>query len=393
MFIAPFRLERYYATREFTAPLTLSSSDCETFTVGELLAMDPDPDGSFLDLRLGYTHAAGNPVLRSLIAHQYARIRPDGVLVHTGAQEAVFTMMAGLLEPGDHVIVHAPAYQSLAEVARMRGCDVTPWQTSARNGWALDVGFLADNIRPNTRAIVVNSPHSPTGYLMSRAMQAEITGIARHHGIVVFSDEVYRGLEYDSHDRLPAMCDVYEHGVSLGVLSKAYGLAGLRLGWLASQDHSLLERAAIVKDYTTICASAPSEYLACAALRASDRLLERNGAIVRANLGLWDDFAAAHAELIDVVRPKAGPVAFPRVPQRPDVDAFCAEVLDRAGVLLLPGTVFDARSDAFRIGLGRLNFPAALDRFRWFLAHAMERRSAPVLRLVSASESESRPSA
>lgn len=384
MFIAPFRLERYYATREFTAPVTLSSSDCETMSVGELLALDPEPGASLYDLRLGYTQSAGSPALRSLIAHQYSRIRPDGVLVHTGAQEAVFTLMAGLLEPGDHVIVHAPAYQSLAEVARMRGCEVTPWRTDADHDWALDVEFLADSIRPNTRLIVVNCPHSPTGYLMSRQTQAEITGIARHHGIVVFSDEVYRGLEYDTRNRLPAMCDVYEHGVSLGVLSKAYGLAGLRIGWLATQDHALLDRAAVVKDYTTICSSGPSEHLACAALRASDRILERNGAIVRANLSLWDDFVAAQEEVIDVVRPLAGPVAFPRIPQRPDVDAFCAEVLDRAGVLLLPGTVFDEHSDAFRVGLGRLNFPAALDRFRWYLEQTLRGRVRATLRLEPA---------
>ena len=383
MFIAPFRLERYYATREFTAPVTLSSSDCETMSVGELLALDPEPEGSLYDLRLGYTHSSGAPALRTLLAHQYSRIRPDGVLVHTGAQEAVFTLMAGLLEPGDHVIVHAPAYQSLAEVARMRGCEVTPWQTDADHDWALDLDFLAHSIRRNTRAIVVNCPHSPTGYLMSRQTQAEIAGIARHHGIVVLSDEVYRGLEYEPRNRLPAMCDVYEHGVSLGVLSKAYGLAGLRIGWIASQDPAILDRAAVVKDYTTICASGPSEHLACAALRASDRILERNGAILRANLALWDDFAAAHEELIDVVRPVAGPVAFPRVLQRPDVDAFCAEVLDRAGVLLLPGTVFDEHSDAFRVGLGRLNFPAALDRFRWYLEHTLSPQVRAPLRLVS----------
>jgi aspartate/methionine/tyrosine aminotransferase len=172
------------------------------------------------------------------------------------------------------------------------------------------------------------------------------------------------------------MCDVYEHGVSLGVLSKAYGLAGLRVGWLAARDHTLLERAAEVKDYTTICVPAPSEQLACAALRASRTILTRNASIVRANLALWEEFVDEYRDLLEVVPPRAGPVAFPRVPLRRDVNAFCDEVLDQAGVLLLPGTVFDASSDAFRVGFGRLDFPAALDRFRSYLERTL-RHAAP----------------
>lgn len=368
MAIAPFRLERFFSTREFTAPWLLCASDCESITVGDLLAMEPGAADALLELRLGYTHSQGDPELRRLVAAQYDRIGEEEVLVHAGAQEAVLTTMAALLERGDHVVVHAPSYQSLSEVARWLGADVTAWRADAARGWSLDVDELRAAIRPNTRAIVINSPHSPTGWQMPRATLDAVVAVAREHGLVLFSDEVYRGLEYDAGDRLPAACDLYERAVSLGVLSKSYGLAGLRLGWIATRDAALLAGAAATKDYTTICTSAPSEALARVALRNAERIVARNRGIIAHNLALLDDFMATHAGRIEWVRPRAGPVAFPRIPSRPDVAALCEQVLAESGVLLLPGTTFDERSDAFRIGFGRRDFPDALARFGEWLA-------------------------
>lgn len=357
---APFLLERYFADREFAAPYQLSGSDCETLSVGDLLALVPDAARQLAELRLGYTETAGAPALRAAIAGLYDDLTPDGVLVHSGAQEAVFTLANGLLRPGDHAIVQWPCYQSLHELPRAAGADVSPWPADPVT-WAPDPDELPKLLRPQTRLLVVNAPHNPTGHHFSRPVFDAVVAFARRHGLVLFFDEVYRGLEYSPADRLPAACDAYERAVSLGVMSKAYGLPGLRIGWLASRDAELLAAAAGIKDYTTICSSGPSELLATAALSTGETILERNRGIVRGNLALLGDFFARRADHFRWTPPVAGPVTFPAL-RAGEPDAWCAEVLRRAGVLLLPGTVFDGASRSIRLGFGRRNFPEALAR-------------------------------
>jgi aspartate/methionine/tyrosine aminotransferase len=357
----PFLLERYFAAREFSAPYQLSGSDCETLSVGELLGFDPEAPQRLQELRLGYTETEGAPELRRAIAGLYEAITARGVLVHAGAQEGIFTLVNGVLRPGDHAIVQWPCYQSLFELPRAARAEVTPWRADPAT-WAPDPDDLPRLVRPGTRLLVINSPHNPTGYQFDRGAFDAIVAFARRHGLIVLSDEVYRGLEYRDDDRLPAMGDVYERGVSLGVMSKAYGLAGLRIGWLASRDEALLAEAAAIKDYTTICSSGPSELLATVALGARAPILARNRAIVTRNLDLVRGFFARRAGLFRWVRPRAGPVTYPTLLGDETVEGFCARVLDAAGVLLLPGTVFDASSREIRLGFGRLDTPEALDR-------------------------------
>lgn len=357
----PFLLERYFAAREFSAPWQLSGSDCETLSVAELLAFDPDALQRLQALRLGYTETEGAPELRRAIAGLYEAITARDVLVHAGAQEAIFTLANGILGPGDHAIVQWPCYQSLLELPRAAGAAVTPWRADPAT-WAPDPDQLPRLLRPETRLLVVNSPHNPTGYQFDGHTFGAIVDFARRHGLVLLSDEVYRGLEFDDADRLPAVADRYERGVSLGVLSKAFGLPGLRIGWLATRDAGLLAAAAAIKDYTTICTAAPSELLAAVALNARAPILARNRALVTRNLDLLRGFFARRADRLRWVPPRAGPVTFPTVLGEDTVETFCARVLDTAGVLLLPGTVFDPASREVRLGFGRANMPEALDR-------------------------------
>jgi len=370
MQLRPFRLERYYDTREFTARYMMSASDCETWTVAELTALDPGAAERLHSLPLGYTHTTGHPAVRGRIAALYDHVRPDEIIVHAGGQEAVFTLMNAALEPGDHVIVHHPAYQSLAEIPRALGCDVTPWPTTAAVRWALDPDVLRRIVRPRTKAIVINIPHNPTGWLPSASTLDAIVAIAREHGILLVSDEVYRGLEYDERDRLPAVVDLYERGVSLGVMSKAYGLAGLRLGWLAVRDRDLARRVCEIKDYTTICGSAPSECLATIALEHRHEILSRNIGIIRDNLSAFRAFLDARPTQFAWVPPRAGPVAFVEPARASDIAHYCDLVLARSGVLLLPGTVFDESSRAVRVGLGRRSFREALAHYAEFVDQA-----------------------
>lgn len=180
--------------------------------------------------------------------------------------------------------------------------------------------------------------------------------------ITVFSDEVYRLLEYEEATRLPAACDCSATAVSLGVMSKAFGLAGLRIGWLATHDREILRRCAAFKDYTTICSSAPSEFLATIALKHWQRIVERNRSLIASNLALLDDFFARRSEIMRWQRPAAGPIAFPRLLGTETADAFCERAIREAGVLLLPSSVYQFGDQHVRIGFGRANMPAALAR-------------------------------
>jgi aspartate/methionine/tyrosine aminotransferase len=246
------------------------------------------------------------------------------------------------------------------------GCEVTPWVAREENGWALELDDLKRAIQPNTRLVVINLPHNPTGYLMPKEDFLEVNRIAQESGLILFSDEVYRESEYSPEDRLPAACDLNPTAVSLGVTSKTYGLPGLRIGWIATQQAELYERMAGLKDYTTICNSAPSEFLAELALRHREHLARRSVELIRSNLALAEAFFERHADRFNWVRPKAGPIAFPRLVGE-DVDTFCRELVIQANVLLLPGSLYDDQDNHFRIGLGRANFPEALGRLEEFI--------------------------
>lgn len=366
MNLPPFKLERYFARYEFNTRFLLCASDCEAMSLAELLAYEEGAEARFGDLWLGYTESQGDPGLRDEIAGLYERLAADQVLVHSGAEEAIFTFMNAALDPGDHIVVHSPCYQSLKSVAEARGVAVSDWTGDPDDGWALDPDELGQLLRPNTKAIVLNCPHNPTGYLMPSGRLEAVIDMARRHGLWIFSDEVYRGLEYDAADRLPAACDAYEKAVSLGVLSKTYGLAGLRIGWVATRDRDLLGRLAAFKDYLTICNSAPSEFLARIALRHGSAIAARNLSIISANLELLDAFFARQAERFSWQRPRAGPIAFPAL-REGDIEAFCHRLVEEAQVLLVPGTVYDTPGPHFRIGFGRGNMPQALDQLESFL--------------------------
>lgn len=367
MKITPFKLERYFAQYEFTIKYLLCSSDCESLAIKDLLALESGAKEAFQDHWLGYTESLGGPALRREISALYTAISPDQVLVHSGAEEAIFTFMQAALEPGDHLIVHWPCYQSLFEIAASLGCQVSRWEARSENRWELELDELKDLIQPNTKVIVINTPHNPTGYLMSRETLLETWRLASSQNILLFSDEVYRESEHDPDDRLPAVCDLGPNGISLGVMSKSYGLAGLRIGWIATQNPALYQKIAHLKDYTTICNSAPSEFLAELALRHRQDLLHRNLEIISKNLDLLDGFFSRHPQVFQWQKPKAGPIAFPRL-MGEDVDKFCDRLAREEGVLLLPGTIYDHPHNHFRIGFGRQNLPQAIERLESFLS-------------------------
>jgi aspartate/methionine/tyrosine aminotransferase len=370
MAIREFQLERYFARWEFTAPYLLSASDCETMSVGELLDVAGVSLSALADLRLGYTESQGDPALRAAIAHFHSRITADDVVVTNAPEEAIFLSMMALLNPGDRVVVQTPCYQSLFELAAYRGCDVHPWpMVETGDGWHMDLDRLADLLVANTRLLVVNSPHNPTGYLPTPSEFDTILDLVARHGTWLFCDEMYRGLEYEPTQRLSSASDRYPQAISLWGMSKTFGLAGLRIGWLTSQDHQLMQSLLRLKDYTTICSSAPSEFLARVALEQAESIIQRNVGIIQTNLGYAREFMARWAEIFAWREPLAGPIAFVRL-HEDGAAAFCQAAVRQSGVLLVPSTLFDFGDSHIRWGLGRRDFQNGLSVLNAYLADA-----------------------
>ncbi|MEG6593513.1 aminotransferase class I/II-fold pyridoxal phosphate-dependent enzyme [Desulfovibrio sp. 1188_IL3213] len=375
MRLPDFELEVFFSRYEFSTPYLLAQSDCESLSIDDLLALEPDPEKArhdFLQTRLGYSPNDGNPALRRAVSGLYRHMAERDVLLFTGAQEGIFACMNVLLEPGDHVICQFPGYQSLYDLPRALGCTVDFWQLEAEGqegGWRLDLEALKKLIRPETRLVVVNSPHNPTGFVLDARQTQELCALARQHGIWIFADEVYRGLGRNARpgeeDRgceeiAPWLCDVYERGISLGVMSKAYGLPGVRVGWLACGDAGLMDGISRYKNYLSICGATPSESLACTALAHGPELLRRSRNIIQENLRVADAFFARYAAFFTYNRPQAGPIGFPLLHLIESSEEFCIRLAREAGVLLLPGSVYGLAAPYVRMGFGRKSFAANL---------------------------------
>lgn len=362
MKLKPFALERYFAKHEFSTRFLLSSSDCDGLALSEVLSWaDAETRELWEKAALGYAESLGLPLLRREIAGLYAGVSERDVLV-AAPQELVLIAMNCLLEKGDHAVCTFPGYQSLYEIAESIGCRVDRWEPVEDEGWKFRVEDLLGLIRPDTKLLIMNFPHNPTGALPSADDFRRVMEIARERGIRVFSDEMYRFLELDPKGRLPSACEVSDQAVSLFGMSKTFGLAGLRLGWLTTRDPELLARFAEYKDYTTICAAVPSEILAVIGIRSRDRIIARHRERISRNLGLLDAFFARHAADFSWIRPKAGTIGFPGLRRERDAAALCERVRREAGVLLLPSTVYGYSSSHVRVGFGRENMPEALSR-------------------------------
>ena len=359
MALRPFALERYFARHEFSARYLLGASDPESLTVGQLLALEPAARARLEQLWLGYTETAGAPSLREAISLRYASTRPDQVLVFSGAEEPLFAFMSTVVQPGDHLVVHAPCYQSHAEVARSRGAEVTPWRGDPGRGFALDVEELPRLLRPNTRAVLVSVPHNPTGFLFGQDAWRRLVERVHRSGAWLVSDEVYRGLELSPEARLPAACDLSDRAVSVDALSKSCGLPGLRVGWLCTQDRALYAQLAAFKDYTTICNAAPSELLAEVALAHADALQARCRGLLARNLRALSAFMERHADTFRWQPPLGGTTTYPAL-RAGGADARCDAWVRTRGLLLVPSTLFDDGDAHLRVGYGRASFPEAL---------------------------------
>ena len=367
-----FQLEVYFSAWEFKAKYHMTASDMESMSMSELLGYASDEDRTGFDnLWLGYTQTYGAPDLRQEIAKIYDNLADENILCFAGAEEGIYAAMRCLLSPDDHAIVIVPNYQA-AETIPLNICDVTGIPLNAEDDWSLDIELIAKALRPNTKLISINFPHNPTGKVISKKTLEELVNIARTFDLYIFSDEVYRGIEKHENIRLPQIADIYEKGISLNVMSKAYGLPGLRIGWIACQDKELLTKFERYKLFLSICNSGPSERLALIALKAKEQILARNRTILDDNAIKLDTFFAEFPDLFQWIRPDGGAVAYPKYLKSDDCNAFCHDLLIQTGILVLPPKTYHSElmptpQNHFRIGFGRKNLAEMLDVFYHYL--------------------------
>ena len=369
MKLNPFKLEVYLAKREFLAPYLLCCSDAESIAMKELLAMADESDQRLWGaLRLSYTEAPGHPILRDVIASElYTALKTENILVTVGAEEGIFCGLSHLCKPNDHVIVLTPCYQSLRDVPISNGCQVTEVVLKEKTQWRINLDDIKNAIRPHTKCIIINFPNNPTGQIITDEETHELINICRRIDAWLFSDEAYRLLGNPSQGWPPPIADLYEKGVSVGVMSKAFGMPGLRIGWLACQDIHVLKKMEEIKHYTSICCSGPSEILSIIALRNKNRILDRNNAIVSSNLKLLQDFMIRYDDTFEWVEPQGGCVGFVKYKKDENINVFCDNLLKSKGVLLMPADIYDYPGNYFRIGFGRSNMPESLENLEEFL--------------------------
>ncbi|HEY4162454.1 MAG TPA: aminotransferase class I/II-fold pyridoxal phosphate-dependent enzyme [Dongiaceae bacterium] len=367
-----FKLETYLSKWEFAARYHMTASDMESMSISELLAMaEPADRAAFDKLSLAYIETFGTPALRAAIAGTYTGLQAEDVIAFAGAEEGIFCAVHALLDKDSHAIVVTPNYQS-SETLPLSICATTGVALRENQDWRLDIDEMRAALRPNTKLVLVNFPHNPTGKVIDRATFQSLVDLCAERNIHLLSDEVYRGLERRPELQLPQAAEVYDKGISLNVMSKAYGLPGLRVGWIACRDRALLSRMEHIKHYLSICNAGPSEHLAVIALKARKRILQRNLAMIDTNLKAVNEFFGEFGDLFDWQVPDGGCIAFPRYKGKDGVETFARRLAEEAGIVVLPAGLYQSDltpvpTDRFRIGFGRSHIPEGLAAMRAWL--------------------------
>ncbi len=358
MKIESFALERWMTTWETQVEYDIAESGILPLTTNDLLDLLPVAERAatldhLLDTRLGYSEAPGSHELRAALAATYAATGPENILITTGAIEANYLLFNTLLDPGDHVVAVHPAYQQLYSVPRAIGCDVRLWSVRAEGAhFHYDLDELERLVTPRTRLIVVNTPHNPTGAILSAANLRRVYALAESVGARVLCDEAYRWLELPAGEPLPPpIRDLGDSGISVGTFSKPFGLPGLRIGWIAAPAE-IVAACWAMRDYITLSPGKLNDALALLAFRHRDKIIARTRGIVAANLATADKWFAEHAEIVAWTPPRAGLLALMRyrldIPSRALADRLAGEY----SVMLAPGDAFGYEYH-LRLGVGQ----------------------------------------
>ncbi|KAL2856728.1 pyridoxal phosphate-dependent transferase [Aspergillus pseudodeflectus] len=355
--IDPFEVDHWILTRSAGVKHNLAHSYCSAISVNDLgptLGASENAAASvwssILAQPMSYGPMKGSAALRSRIAEllysdpSAEPLSIENIVTTPGASLANFLVLFALLGPGDHVVVQYPTYQQLYSLPAAIGAEVSLWKAHEEDGWRLDLDELKQLIRPNTKMIVLNNPVNPTGAALSRTTLEEIIKIAREHSIIILSDEVYYPLFHSVSPIPPSIISLgYDKVVATSSLSKAYSLAGLRVGWIASRDPSIIDLCVNSRSYALITLSQVDEHLASLALSPPtvQHLLERNTTLSKRNVQVVQDFIDQHSSTCQWVQPAGAPIGFVKFVRdgRPIDDVeFCTRLLEKKSVLLVPGS-------------------------------------------------------
>ncbi|MGH2532750.1 MAG: aminotransferase class I/II-fold pyridoxal phosphate-dependent enzyme [Thermomicrobiales bacterium] len=356
MKIETFALERWMTTYEVGAAYDIAESGIYPLTTRELIGLLPEPEREqalalLLDLRLGYSEARGTEALRAALAETYQRTSPDEILVTTGAIEANFLLFNALLEAGDHVVSIHPAYQQLFSVPRAIGCDVSLWNVRPETDFRYDLAALERLVTSRTKLIVVNTPHNPTGAMLTADEVRQVYDLAESVGAWVLSDEAYRWLEIPGGEPLaPPMRNLGDRGISVGTVSKPFGLPGLRIGWFAGPVE-VVQRCWGMRDYVSLSPGKLNDALALLALTHRDGIIERNRAIVAENLATAARWFDEHEDLASWTPPRGGLLALLKYHLDVPSLQLANRMAEEQSVMLAPGSAFGYEG-YLRIGVG-----------------------------------------
>jgi aspartate/methionine/tyrosine aminotransferase len=320
-----------------------------------LLALeDEETTSRYLNLGLGYIENPGSESLRQAISHLYTTLKAENIQITSGASEALFLLAWSLVEPGANMVVEEPCYENLTGVAKALGFEVRRLPLRMEDSWRPDLERLTQLIDEKTRLIYLVHPHNPTGSTLRVEEMQAMARMAERVGALLVNDEVFRLIALDG-EPAPSIIDVVEHAISIADMTKPWGLGGLRIGWIASRNHKLLQRVSEARDYSTMCASAPGEFLAEVALRHASQLITPRLTAARTNreqLAQAIAQASAHYQGTPAwQRPEASYTAFVQLPF--PAEAFCRHLALERRILLLPGSVFGPAYEYFiRVGLG-----------------------------------------
>lgn len=350
MRIEPAPIEEYFRDSYFEARIDISSSGVENFTFGELRRHVGLDLSELDDVLLADSHALGGVALREAIARRWGDGDPVRVMVTHGSSEALFLAITYLTEPGDEVIVPSPCYPQLEIIAALRGARIVRWPLRPEEGFRPSLDELRRLVTRRTRVLVANFPHNPTGATLTGAQQAAVAALAEEAGAFLLWDGAFADLVYDPDHRAASYAAGGPRAVRLGTLSKAYGLPGMRIGWCLGPPDVLRGMVAL-RDYVTICLSPLVELVARRVVERADRLLDPRLAQARRNRDLVASWLRAHAPAVDGVLARGGVTVFPRLRGYESTDELCDQLLDRHGVLLLPGSCFGMPAHV-RLGFG-----------------------------------------
>lgn len=351
MKIKPFAVEEWMNAWEVGAKYNIAETCVDSVSMNELFELTGEDKTEFLNRlcarRLSYGDIEGLPEFRKGVCGLYKTLNIENIVPTHGASGANHHVFYSLISPGDRVVSIMPTYQQLYSIPESYGADVQILHLSKENNYLPDLAKLRRLVTPETKMICINNPNNPTGALMSEQLLREIVEIARSADAWILCDEVYRHLSQED-DWCPSIVDLYEKGISVSSMSKVFSLAGLRLGWIATHDMSVVKSCLSHRDYNLVSCGVFDEMLAAAALKHRDKLLERSRKIVRENLQILDDWVSSEPH-VSYVKPKAGTTALVYYDLDIPSYEFCEEMYKKTGAFVTPGDCFEV-PHSMRIG-------------------------------------------